>query len=167
MNFSIAQLLDQAQAVELRQHDVNHRRVVRRRGRQRQAVFAIGGVVHGEAALLQPLDDKRGDLFVVLNDQDAHVATFCSAASDLLSDNFDLWAFGFHEFATRNFGGKKKSFPAAERSARFQRASCAASVPRCDARRASLATCRQRCLRYGRPPQEKLTYFDLPSSTTT
>ena len=37
-----------------------------------QAVLAVGGVVHGKAALLEALDHERRDLLVIFDHQDAH-----------------------------------------------------------------------------------------------
>ena len=71
-NFVLAQPAQQRKPVELRQHDVEHRRVVGDRLRQPEALFPIGRMVHGEAVLLQPVDDERGDLTVIFNHKYAH-----------------------------------------------------------------------------------------------
>jgi hypothetical protein len=49
------------------QHDVEHSRVVSDRTGQRETFFTIGRMIHGEAILLQPVDNERGDLAVIFN----------------------------------------------------------------------------------------------------
>ena len=66
------ELLDEAQAVEFGQHDVHDRGVVGDGLGHDQAVLAVGGMVHGVAALLQAVDNEGGNLLVVFHHQDAH-----------------------------------------------------------------------------------------------
>ena len=71
-DFVLAQLAQQRKPVKLRQHDVQHRRVVSDDLRQRKTVLAIGRMVHREAVLLQPVDHERSDLAVIFNYKDTH-----------------------------------------------------------------------------------------------
>ena len=86
-DFVLAQLAEQRKAVELRQHDVEHRRVVSDRAGQRETLFTVGRMIHGEAILLQPVDDERGDLAVIFNYQHAHNSSETSVSKACVQRN--------------------------------------------------------------------------------
>jgi hypothetical protein len=68
----LAHLAQQRKPVKLRQHDVEHRRVVADRLRQRETIFTLRRTIHREAVLLQPGDYERGYFAVVFNYKHAH-----------------------------------------------------------------------------------------------
>jgi hypothetical protein len=51
------------------QHDVEHDHVIGIRDREVQARDAVGRVVDGEAAVLEEIDDRAGDVAVILDQQ--------------------------------------------------------------------------------------------------
>jgi hypothetical protein len=67
-----AQLVAQAQAVELGQHDVQYDQVVGRRGGQGQAVVAIVRDVYCIAVFFEAALEDAGQFMFVFNNQDAH-----------------------------------------------------------------------------------------------
>ena len=69
-----AQRLQQHQAVDQRQHAVEHDRVELFGGGQEQSLPAIGGVVDGVPVLAQALDDEGGGVGIVFDQQDSHAA---------------------------------------------------------------------------------------------
>ena len=71
-DFLLAQEPQQGQAVELGQVEVEHRGVVRDGFRQVQPRLAVAGVIDGKAVLLQPVDDERGDLGIIFDDEHTH-----------------------------------------------------------------------------------------------
>ena len=71
-NVFATQLPDNAQAVEFGEHDVHNGGVVRNRLRSGEAIFAIRALINGKAALFEAVDNKRGNFWVILDDQDAH-----------------------------------------------------------------------------------------------
>ena len=66
------QLLQQGQAVDLGQHEVEDDHVVVRGPGLEIAFFAVGGTVHGEALFLEPLPEGPGQGRVVFNQEHAH-----------------------------------------------------------------------------------------------
>ena len=66
--------VDQAQAVEARQHDVDDGGVVRPARREIEPVHAVVGDVHGVAFLPQARGDELGDAAIVFDDEDAHAS---------------------------------------------------------------------------------------------
>jgi hypothetical protein len=64
--------IDEGQPVDLRQHDVHDRDVVRGARRQLEPALAVRGDVHGVARLSQPLADEIGNRRVVLDDEQPH-----------------------------------------------------------------------------------------------
>src|SRR5581483_394442 len=64
----LAQTLDEAEAVELGEHDVDDGGVVLGGGGEDVGFLAIGGAVDGEAALFEAVDHKRSDFGVILDD---------------------------------------------------------------------------------------------------
>ena len=56
----------------LGEHDIDHVPIVGDRERALEPLLAVRGVIHGKARLRQAFDHERGDLFVILNDQDPH-----------------------------------------------------------------------------------------------
>ncbi len=70
-----AQLLDDRQPVELRQHAVGDDEIEVALGGAEQAIAAVGGVIDGIAALAQPLDQEARRLGVILDEQYVHGAT--------------------------------------------------------------------------------------------
>ena len=67
-----AQLLDQREPIELREHDVDDGDVVVAAAGEPQAVLAVGRVIDGEARLAQAAADEVGDGLVVFDEQGSH-----------------------------------------------------------------------------------------------
>ena len=72
MYIPFAQFPDNAQTIELRQHQIHQDQIIRVGFAHIEAFFAIIGNIDGEFLLLQPAFDKTGDLFLVFNNQDAN-----------------------------------------------------------------------------------------------
>jgi hypothetical protein len=74
LNFLLAETSDEAEPVQLGEHDVDDGGVIVDGAGERQASSSPSGAgVDGIAILLQAIGHERGDLGVVFNDQDAHV----------------------------------------------------------------------------------------------
>ena len=71
-DFFGAEAMDQAEAVELGQHDVHHGGVIGGGFGKDKALLAVGAAVHGVAGLLESFDNKGSNFVVVLDDQYAH-----------------------------------------------------------------------------------------------
>ena len=67
-----AEALDEGQAIELGQHDVDDGAVIRGGGGQQLRLLAVRAAVHGKAILLQTLHDERSDFRIILDHQDSH-----------------------------------------------------------------------------------------------
>lgn len=67
-----AELADEGDAVEFREHDIDDGGVVGGGGGEVEGVFTICGVVDGEASLSQAIYDEGGDLRVIFHDEDTH-----------------------------------------------------------------------------------------------
>src|SRR5215831_47831 len=67
-----AELFDQGQPVQLGQHDVDDRGVVRDAQSQTEPVLTVAGVVDGKARLAETLHHEAGEGRIVLDDQNSH-----------------------------------------------------------------------------------------------
>ncbi len=67
-----AEVADEADAVEFGQHDIDDGGVVGGGGGDGHGVFAVGGMVHGEASLAQAIYDEGGDLRVIFHHENTH-----------------------------------------------------------------------------------------------
>ena len=63
-----AQLLAQAKAVDVGQHDVEHKQVVWRHGGQRQTILAVVGDVDSETVFFQAALEHAGQFVFVFDD---------------------------------------------------------------------------------------------------
>src|SRR5690606_25540366 len=66
------QPLHERKAVELREHDVDDRRVVLRRLREKKSRLTVGGMIDGIARLLESPDQEAGDLGVIFDNEQTH-----------------------------------------------------------------------------------------------
>jgi hypothetical protein len=64
--------LKQGETVEFWEHDVDHGGVVGNAASHDESVLAVGTVIDGKAALLQPVHDERSDLLVVFDYEYSH-----------------------------------------------------------------------------------------------
>src|SRR6476659_4433837 len=71
----VAEVLDEAQSVQLRQHQVDDRDVVRHRRRHMRAGLAIRRVIDRESPFLETLDEEVGDRQIVFDDEHSHRVT--------------------------------------------------------------------------------------------
>jgi hypothetical protein len=67
-----AELADEGDAVEFREHDIDDGGVVGGGGGEVEGVFAVGGMIDGEASLAQAIYDEGGDLRVIFHHEDTH-----------------------------------------------------------------------------------------------
>jgi hypothetical protein len=76
-----AQRLDEIEAVEARQHTIDHRQVVVVGGRQHQSVAAVVGAIDLVPTPPQHFLDIDGGLFVIFDQQDLHADGFARSPS--------------------------------------------------------------------------------------
>ena len=69
---ALAQLVNQRQPVAFREHDVDHRDVIRLPERRIQPGFAIRKTIHRKASLAQPALYKSRDGVVILDEKSPH-----------------------------------------------------------------------------------------------